>query len=143
MFTTIEIELAHSLPILKEDKEIVFFYEERENQEHERVIEDIKYIAYKRIIDGKEFKYRANEVVPVEIIDGIKGTKLSSDLSIEEELDVEDYYIGVYEKAYSNVVKTNSTKEELNNLFYVLKTTLNSNPIFGFYEFLYNYTFTE
>lgn len=143
LFSTVEIELAHSLPILTLDKEIVFFYEERENKDHKRVVGDIKYIAIKNIKDGKENQLFANEIVPREINNGIKGTILNDELSVEEELQQEDNYIDLYNQLFTKAIESSVTAEEINYLFDKLKETLNFKSLYSLYEFLFIYTFDK
>ena len=143
LFSHIKIELAHSLPILTSDKEIVFFYEERDTQEHIRKLGKIINVAYKRIRDGKEVMFDASEIVPVEISDKIEGSIINDSLSIEEDLEKEDHYISIYNQVYSKANEDSLTKEELNRLFSELKKAINFDSLYKLYEFLYNFSFSE
>lgn len=138
LFTTIEIELAHSLPITNGSKEIMFFYEENESDNGKAVLGEVKYVAYRDIKNGELSKVLANEVIPSNILENINGIVISRNVPIEEELDKEDRYFEIYEKVFADISQGKKDKRTITKLYQVLKDLINCQEIMSIYNYLFD-----
>lgn len=108
VLSSIEFQLARSMPVFNGGKEIVFFYKIDEINKTEYKISEIRYVVLRDIINGNIEVINANDIIPEKILNSVVGAVNMHTLSVEQELDEEDKYLKYYEKL---IEKLESEKE--------------------------------
>ena len=105
ILASIEFQLARSLPVFNNGKEILFFYKVVEENKDEYIIDEIRYVVIRDIEGGWIQKECAESYIPNDILKNIIHSKNQHSMSVESELEAEDSYIENYERLFDKIFK--------------------------------------
>lgn len=135
VLSSIEFQLARSLPIFNDGKEILFFYKTVEINKTEYRISEVRYVVFRNIENEHIEVITAVDALPRELLDTLYGSVNVHILSVEQELKNEDDYLELYEKiAEENCCKNCNASElqTLSALFLKLTEGTNLRPIYRY-----------
>lgn len=116
VLSSIEFQLARSLPIFNRGKEILFFYKTEEINKIEYKISEIRYVVFRDIEKEHIEVLKATDVIPQELINALTGSINRHTLSVDEELKAEDDFLELYEKIKGEVKPETYGSTELKRL---------------------------
>lgn len=116
ILSSIEFQLARSLPIFNRGKEILFFYKTEEINKIEYKISEIRYVVFRDIENEHIEVLKATDVIPQELINALTGSINRHTLSVDEELKAEDDFLELYEKIKGEVKPETYGSTELKRL---------------------------
>lgn len=116
VLSSIEFQLARSLPTFNRGKEILFFYKTEEINKIEYKISEIRYVVFRDIENEHIEVLKATDVIPQELINALTGSINRHTLSVDEELKAEDDFLELYEKIKGEVKPETYGSTELKRL---------------------------
>lgn len=133
VLSSIEFQLARSLPIFNNGKEILFFYKTEQVSKNEYKVSEIRYVVFRDISNNHIDVLKATDVIPKELISSLISSVNRHTMSVDEELKVEDEFLELYEEMMDEVdPKTyNSIKlQRISRLFFQLTNGTKLLPIY-------------
>lgn len=137
VLSSIEFQLARSLPVLDKEKEIIFFYKTEEINSTEYRISDIRYVVIRDIKSGRIEKKNATEIIPDTILNSVIGSINTHIMSVEQELETEDKYYEYYEKLYVKALLQSIPNDvEVDNLSILFTKLVEGTKLIEIYRYL-------
>lgn len=116
VLSSIEFQLARSLPVFNKGKEILFFYKIEEINKTKYKISEIRYVVFRDIENEHIDVMKATEIIPQEMINTLTESVNRHILSVDEELKAEDEFLELYEIIKEKVEAKTCNSLELKKL---------------------------
>ena len=137
ILSSIEFQLARSLPVIENGKEILFFYKVKEVDDVKYTISEIKYILFVDSKTGEVKKKNASDILPKSVMDETISNINIHTMDVETELRMEDEYLIWYEKAYEHYVTCGYIEDVIiKNLSVAFKSIIDKTSLKCVYMFL-------
>lgn len=136
VLSSIEIQLARSLPVFGGGKETLFFYCTKDISKTEYEITEIRYAAVRDMSSGSITVSKAADIIPADIYASAVGSVNRYALAVEDEIDAEDEYSELYESLLEKFLSgKDASKEagELSALFAKLTEGSSLVPVYKFF----------
>lgn len=136
VLSSMEFQLARSLPIFDDGKEIFFFYVIEEVNINEYKIPEVRYVVYRDIRSGHIDVINAKDVIPQELIDSLIGSINKHNLSVEEELKAEKEFFELYEKMIQEYGVTSYDTKKLKRISQLFNKLIDGTRLLPIYKYL-------
>ena len=136
VLSSIEFQLARSLPIFNDGNEILFFYKTDEINKTEYRVSEVRYVVFRNIDNGHIDIIKAVDAIPKELLDALVGSTNVHILSVEQELKNEDDYLELYEKITEEYRTQNYNASELQTLSALFSKLTEGTNLLPIYRYL-------
>ncbi|MEE1057497.1 MAG: hypothetical protein UH239_09665 [Acutalibacteraceae bacterium] len=136
VLSSIEFQLARSLPIFNDGNEILFFYKTDEINKTEYRVSEVRYVVFRNIDNGHIEVIKAVDALPKELIDALVESTNMHILSVEQELKNEDDYLELYEKITEEYCTKNYSASELQTLSALFLKLTEGTSLLPLYRYL-------
>ncbi len=138
IISSIEFQLAQSLPMINDKgEEILFFYKVKELNEDQYFVTEIKYIIFRSTKTGDIVKANASEVLPGYVMNEAVSSHNWHTMPAEDELNLEDKYLAEYEQAYESYIACQEIEKDIiRELSSVFNELLKGTSLLCVYKYL-------
>lgn len=134
--SSIELQLARSLPVFSGGKEVLFFYPTVDVSKTEYKIPEIRYVVFRDIKSGDTTVSSGADALPADILASVTESVNSYSLPVEEEIDAEDEYMELYENLFASIGSDSDDCKQADKLSALFTKLTEETALVPIYRFL-------